>query len=589
MTEQIPLDPPAESGDTAPGTGTAQRPATAPGRARLMRAGAVMASGSIVSRVLGFVRNFLMGMVVGGTGNAVSSAASAANMLPNTVWIFIGGGVLNAILVPAIVRAIERPDRGSDYVSRLMTLVVLCSAVLTAVCIVLVPVLITVTSGRLQGAALTLAVTLGYWMMPQILFSALYVMCGQLLNAHESFGPYQWAPVLNNVVAIIGAAVFLWLWYVPSDPGHLGSPAAWTMPMILTFALTNVAGSAAQVVFLWVYVRRLGLRLRPTWGFRGLGLGTLSKIGLWTLAMLGVAQVGIWATRWASGNARDMAASLGGKNPALAAQYPSLWTQDNAYMVFMIPQGIIAVALVTAAFPAISRSAARGAHDEVLRQYARTSRVLAVPMVLATAVFIALSAPIMWVIIGATGPIAARANSFVLVGYMLGLVPFAATYLVKRVFYAYEDARAPFWMQVPNTLISLVLVWPILAFVDPRWATATATAVSSLGNVLGWALGLWLLRRRARALGVHTSTARATTAVMVKLAVAGVVSLAVGLGLYWLLEDAVFTSRLVAVALCLVIGGVMSAVFAVVAWMLRVEELRSLAEVLGSKLRRRSA
>ncbi|MGP9695371.1 lipid II flippase MurJ [Brachybacterium sp. AOP25-B2-12] len=551
-------------------------------RSRQLRASLVMASGSTVSRVLGFGRNFIMGVIVAGTGSAVGTAVSAANLLPNSVWIFIGGGVLNAILVPAIVRAIQRPDRGSDYVSRLMTLVVTAAAVLTLVSIALVPVLVTVTSGRLQAPTLALAIQLGFWMMPQIMFSALYVMCGQLLNAHESFGPFEWASVCNNIVGILGGLAFLGIWGVVPDP------TAWTMPMIIAFAAFNVGGSAAQVVFLLFFVRRLGLRLRPRWGFRGLGLGKLSRIGLWTLAMLGVAQVGIWATRWSTGTAQEAAAHFSALGDATQAdRYPSLYALDSSYMAFMIPQGIIAVALVSAAFPTIARHASTDDHAGVLLQYVRTSRVLLVPMMLATVLFIGLSAPIMYVIVGGTGKVGAHANALVLTGYMLGLVPFAATYLVKRVFYAYEDARGPFWMQLPNALASIVMIWPILHLVNPLWATAAATAASSVGNLLGWLLGLWLLDRKMSAHGIRLRTARGSGIVLAKLTLAGVVALVAGLGLYLVLGDVFWINRILTVVLGAVVGGVMSALFLGMAWLLRVQELRSVVDLVLGRLRRR--
>lgn len=585
MTEPHPADPSSETGDGTPVAETRQARAAAAGtRSRLLRASALMASGSIVSRLLGFVRAGLMSLIIANNSPA-SSAVSAANLLPNSIWIFIGGGVLNAILVPAIVRATERPDRGSDYVSRLMTLVVTASAALTLIAMALVPVLVRVTSGDLQGPTLSLAIALGYWMMPQILFSALYVMCGQLLNAHESFGPYQWAPVLNNVVGILGAGAFLLVW----GPGN-ADPVGWTMPMIVAFAAFNVGGSAAQVVFLLLHVRRLGLRLRPRWGFRGLGLGTLSRIGLWTLAMLGVSQLGIFATRWSAGRSVDAVTQLRQDGRlADAAHFPGLWTIDTSYMAFMIPQGIIAVSLVTAAFPAISRSALERDHRGVLERYARTSRLLAVPMILASVVFIVLSAPIMWVIIFGSDRAGASANGWVLTGYMLGLVPFAATYLVKRVFYAYEDGRSPFLMQIPNTLVSLLAVWPILSLADPRWATAIATTVSSAGNLAGWALGVWMLRRRMRAVGVVAGTGGGTAVVMGKLLAAGAVSLVAGIGLYLLLDDVIFSSRIVAIVVSGAIGVLMTAVFGVVAWLLRVEELRALADRILRRAARRRA
>src|SRR5690606_38525562 len=103
----------ASSGLDAP-EGTAAVAAEAPSapprrRSGLMRASMLMASGSIVSRLLGFVRNFLFGSITAGSMSAAASAFSAANQLPNTIWILVGGGTLNAILVPAIVKAAKQP------------------------------------------------------------------------------------------------------------------------------------------------------------------------------------------------------------------------------------------------------------------------------------------------------------------------------------------------------------------------------------------------------------------------------------------------------------------------------------------------
>ncbi|GAA1490782.1 murein biosynthesis integral membrane protein MurJ [Brachybacterium sacelli] len=546
-----------------------RRHGAASSRTKLMQASVVMAAGSMVSRLLGFVRNFMFGAILSGSMSSAASAFSAANTLPNTIWLLVGGGTLNAILVPAIVRAVKRPDRGSDYISRLMTLVAAVSLGITLVCMLAVPVLLTVTSGVLPPGTYALAVQLGYWMMPQVFFSALYVMCGQLLNAHDSFGPYQWAPVLNNLVGILGAAMFLAAW------GSVGSPADWTLPMIIAMAAINVGGSAAQVVFLSWYVRRLDLRLRPRWGFRGLGLGKLSRIGLWTLGMLGLGQLGIWASRWATGGAVRMTEQLHDQ-PELAARYPALLTMDWAYMAFMIPQGIIAVAVVTAVFPAISRRAVDGDHAGALARYAETNRMLAVPMMLCTAVFIALAGPIMWAIGGGTGEIGARANGTVLVAYMLGLVPFASLYLIKRVFYAYEDARTPFISQIPITVISLAAVPIILNTVDPMWATMAAAGSTSLGNLVAWLVGMWQLRRHAAALDTPPPSITTGLIVTGKLLVATVASWAVGTALVALAGDLIWWHRLTAVLLGGVVAVVMAAVFAAVGWALKVSEVHQL-------------
>lgn len=550
-------------------------------RSTLMRASVLMASGSIVSRLLGFVRNYLFGAILAGSMSAAANAFSAANTLPNTIWILVGGGTLNAILVPAIVRAVKRPDRGSDYISRLMTLVAAFALGVTVVCMVAVPVLLVLTSGVLPPVTYALAIQLGLWMMPQIFFSALYVMCGQLLNAHDSFGPYQWAPVLNNLVGILGAAIFLGIW------GTVGEPEQWTMTMVAAMAAINVGGSAAQVLFLFWFVKKLDLRLRPRWGFRGLGLGKLSRIGLWTLAMLGLGQVGIWASRWATGGA-VRAAELLKDQPEAAARYPALLTMEWAYMAFMIPQGIIAVTLVTATFPAISRHAADGDHRGALERYGETNRLLAVPMVLCTAVFVALAGPIMWVIGGGTGEVGARANGTVLVAYMLGLVPFASLYLMKRVFYAYEDARTPFLMQIPIAVVTLASVPLILTVVDPRYAAMAAAGATSLGNLVAWLTGYRMLRKQAGALQVETPSLSKGAVVLAKLVAAGVLAWAVGTGLVMLVEEAIWSHRLMAVLLGGVIGVVMTAVFVGAGWLLRVDEVRWVVGIVQRRVLRRS-
>lgn len=298
--------------------------------------------------------------------------------------------------------------------------------------------------------------------------------------------------------------------------------------------------------------------------------------------MLALGQLALWAGRWSAGGAIHEAEKAA--HTPQAGLYPGLGTMDWAYMVFMIPQGILAVTLVTAAFPSISRSASEGDHDRALHRYQETNRVLAVPMVLCTAVFVALAGPVMWVIDGGASQGSAERSAWVLVGYMLGLVPFSANYLTKRAFYAYEDARAPFFMQIPTTALPLLGIVPVLLFVAPQWQAATAAFVVSLGNVAGWAYGQWMLRRRAQELGAHMHGPAHTAMVMGRLLLSAAVAYLVGLGLVTLLGQAMWTNRILTVVLGMVVGIVITAVFAAVAWALRVDEVRSLVATVRTRL-----
>ncbi|HSS68592.1 MAG TPA: lipid II flippase MurJ, partial [Nocardioidaceae bacterium] len=104
----------------------------------VLAASRVMAAGTIVSRMTGFVRASMLAAAIGLSVHA--DAFNVANTLPNSVYILVAGGVFNAVLVPQLVRAIKNdPDRGDAYANRIITLSAIVLAVVTAVLIAFAP------------------------------------------------------------------------------------------------------------------------------------------------------------------------------------------------------------------------------------------------------------------------------------------------------------------------------------------------------------------------------------------------------------------------------------------------------------------
>ena len=95
------------------------------------RASAIMASGTLVSRILGFVKTFLITVAIGSAAT-MADVFQLANTLPNQIYVLIAGGVFNAVLVPQIIKASKSEDEGADYISRLLTLAVIALLVITA-------------------------------------------------------------------------------------------------------------------------------------------------------------------------------------------------------------------------------------------------------------------------------------------------------------------------------------------------------------------------------------------------------------------------------------------------------------------------
>ena len=111
------------------------------------RSSIIMASGTVVSRILGFARTALLAAMIGVTTNA-ADAFGVANQLPNNVWAIVAGGVLNAILVPQLVRARSHDDGGLAYINRLLTLAIVVFGSITLIATVAAPLLIDLyTSG----------------------------------------------------------------------------------------------------------------------------------------------------------------------------------------------------------------------------------------------------------------------------------------------------------------------------------------------------------------------------------------------------------------------------------------------------------
>jgi putative peptidoglycan lipid II flippase len=173
----------------------------------LLSSSAVMAAGTVMSRLTGFLRAAVIAAAIGLVGKT-ADAFNLPNTIPNMIYILVAGGVLNAVLVPALVRAIkEDADQGQAYSQRLFSVVVVILGLTTLITVALAPWLLRVfvTSEYLEPANEAFfdnIVMFARFCLPQIFFYGVYVLIGQMLNARGRFGPMMWAPIVNNVVAI---------------------------------------------------------------------------------------------------------------------------------------------------------------------------------------------------------------------------------------------------------------------------------------------------------------------------------------------------------------------------------------------------
>jgi putative peptidoglycan lipid II flippase len=174
-----------------------------------MKPSAVMAAGTVVSRVTGVFRDIAATAALGFF--LVSDAFSLGNSLPTVIYILVIGGALNAVFVPQLVRRMkEDADDGRAYADRLITLVGSILLVFSILAVLCAPLIVDLyTPDNYPANEYDLAVAFARLCLPQVLFYGIYTMLSQVLNARGRFGAPMFAPIANNIVAISTFLLFI--------------------------------------------------------------------------------------------------------------------------------------------------------------------------------------------------------------------------------------------------------------------------------------------------------------------------------------------------------------------------------------------
>ncbi|WP_113716368.1 murein biosynthesis integral membrane protein MurJ [Arthrobacter dokdonensis] len=550
---------------------------TVPARESTARSSASMAVGTLISRILGLVKGVVLGIAIAGT--TVSQVFEGSNYLPNIIFLLVAGGVFNAVLIPQIAKASRQPDRGSEFISRLLTLCVTGLLVLTvAVTALVVPIMGASTS--FSGGQLKLAITFGLFLLPQIFFYGLYSLLGQILNAHNAFKVYAWAPVANNVVAIAGLLMFIVV--AGSSRSHQHTVDNWTTTETLLLAGTATLGIVVQSAVLVIPVKRLGLRLRPKFGLRGTGLGVTARIAGWTMGTMVIGQLSylvvLRVATISSGSKPDGAGDSG-------SAIPGIYEFNRATELYIMPHSIIALSIATVMFTAMARAAAAHDFTGLRSSLSAALRTTGVATVFASIALIVLSGPL-GMLFGGNREFSGRQIAIALAILAIGAPFFSVYFILNRVLYALEDARTPFIIQCIVVVTSVAMVLGAAAL-PPRLIIYGLAVSYTLNNFIGPFLSHHYLKRRLGNYGgglILRAYMRFLAAALVA-GVAGELALrAFGssspTGFMW-------TSISASLMTLVVVGPAMAVVYFLMLKVLRVRELDDVVGPLLSKVRAR--
>jgi putative peptidoglycan lipid II flippase len=425
---------------------------------RLLRDNVTVALGTATSRVTGFLRILVLGWAIvpvidGEADGRLSDAYNLANTTPNIIFELVLGGILSATLVPIFTRAFE--DRDRKAIDAIVGTSLVLLAALTVVATAAAPLIVWVyTAARDTPDASeyrSVATKLAFLFLPQIFFYGLMSVTSALLNAKRRFFAAAWAPVLVNVIVIVGLVI--------ARASVSGVPSLDTAKgdgrLVLLLGLGETAGVIAMALVMLPALRHARIHLRPHFDPSHAAVREVVRLSGWTVGYVVANQVAL-----------AIITVLAQRNAGGLTAYTTM------FIFFQLPHGLLAVTVMTTFTPDLSAAAGR----EDWRRF-RISLRTGVRVIVALLIP---AATIYAVLAGSATHLSGRFADLddaapVLRAFAVGLVGFSSYLFVLRGFYARKDTRTPFRLNVLQNGLNIVLA---IAFVGPWGVPGLAWAYS---------------------------------------------------------------------------------------------------------------
>jgi putative peptidoglycan lipid II flippase len=498
-------------------------------KAQIARAAGLVMALFVISRTLGLFREIAISHQFGTGGDL--DAYLAAFRLPDILFQVVAGGALASAFIPTFASYLAQGDEQGAWrlASAVINLVLAVTAGLSLLAAVFAPWLaqmVIVPGFAPERQALT-ARLMRLMLVTPAVFGVSGVVMG-ILNARQHFLLPALAPILYNLGIITGALVL-----APS----MGVDG---------LALGVIAGALGHLLVQVPGLLRHGLRYTPTLGLRDPGVHEVGRLMLPRVGGLAAVQVNFLVnTILASGLAAGSLAAL-----------------NYSWLLMLLPQGIFAQSVATAAFPTFSAQAARHQRAEMRSTLSATLRAVLYLTIPAAVGLLVLRGPLVEIVFqrGAFTEGSTEMVAWALGFFVLGLPAHALVEIVVRAFYAMHDTKTPVMIGVAamglNVALSLAF---IAAFQSAGWMPHGGLALSnSIATTAEMAVLLFVIRRRLRGLEgwqMGRSLARVSVAATAMAGVAGgLARLLSGYGAWAVAGLAVASGALVYVGLSLLVG-----------------------------------
>ena len=456
-----------------------------------------MTIGTVFSRVTGLLRIAAIAAALGIAESRLPDTYNLANTAPNIIYELVLGGVLTSVFVPVFVELLEKEgrERAWEVASAMINLAVTTLVVLTIVGIIAAPWIASLYASRLEGAdavqqeqVLTFLLRL---FIPQIIFYGLTAITAGLLNAHKRFGPPMFTPILNNLTVI---SVFI---LFAQSYGAVGLENVTTKQQLI-IGLGTTAGVAMMALAQLPFLRGLG-RYRLTFSLSHPSVRKLGRLSIFVIGYVISNQLGYFVVQ----------ALANGQQGGYSAYV-------NAFTFFMLPHGLFAVSVITALLPGMSGAAVNERWDEFRQRLSSGVRATTLLVLPAAIGYLVLGERIVRYLLerGVMTATSTELVTGVLRFFVLGLLPFSIFQLFLRAFYAMQDTKTPFLINVGAVVLNAAINIPMFNLLGVKGLAAG----HAMSYVFAVALQARTLSRRIGGLGgreIGVSLARIAGAALV--------------------------------------------------------------------------
>jgi putative peptidoglycan lipid II flippase len=524
---------------------------------QLLRASSVMAVGTIASRVTGLIRNLLLVALLGTA--ILGDTYNVANTMPNILYNLLIGGALTAVFVPQIVRSLRDSDQGAAFISRLFTVTVTFLLLLTVIGIVFAPVIVNLYAPEFSNRPeFDITVTFMRFCLPQIFFLGLFALLGQIANAKGKFGPMMWAPVINNLIAIL---LFSWF-LVNRQDLSLGNISETDITWL---GLGTTAGYLAQALILLPVVIRSGVKLTLRFDWHNSQIIKSFRLASWSFLYAMISQVSYLVTVSIATSAAVKTQVLGDSTGVGFTPY------SNAYLILILPHSIVTVSVVTALLPRLSNYVIDKKHDELTNSLVKAIRLIGIFTVPAALIFLAFGQLVANTLYFGISNSDANYLGLTLSAFALGLIPVSINLVLLRGLNAFENLKSQVIGNLIMNLISIALSYLVASWFEPKWVTIGLAGIFTIHYFIGAGISFYLIRRHQVRLPLLSISLYYLRLILIFTLV---------LAPIWLLRGEIPGGNLVSL---LLVTSVSAVFYLLIAKLLKISEVTDLLKVIWSR------